>query len=60
VDRALRALLAGEPARRAAARAGFVDESHMARHFQRILGVTPGQVEVPRAAAARRAGGSCA
>lgn len=49
VDRALRALLAGEPAYLVATRAGFVDESHMARHFKRILGVTPGQVEAPRA-----------
>jgi AraC-like DNA-binding protein len=29
-----------------AAAAGFSDQSHLTRHFKRVLGVTPGQLTV--------------
>ncbi len=34
-------LLAGVPPSDVAAHCGFVDQSHMTRHFKRIVGVTP-------------------
>jgi len=34
-------LLAGAPPAEAAAHCGFVDQSHMNRHFKRLIGVTP-------------------
>lgn len=43
VDRARRLLLAGVPATQVAVEAGFHDQSHLTRHFRRVLGVTPGQ-----------------
>jgi AraC-like DNA-binding protein len=43
VDHAKRLLLAGHPAAVAARETGFVDQSHLTRHFKRIVGVTPGQ-----------------
>jgi len=43
VDHAKRLLLAGHPAATAARETGFVDQSHLTRHFKRIVGVTPGQ-----------------
>ncbi len=43
VDHAKRLLLAGHPAAAAARETGFVDQSHLTRHFKRIVGVTPGQ-----------------
>jgi AraC-like DNA-binding protein len=42
VDRARRLLLDGMPAARVAAEVGFHDQSHLTRHFRRVLGVTPG------------------
>jgi AraC-like DNA-binding protein len=42
VDRARRLLLAGIPAATVAAEVGFHDQSHLTRHFRRVLGVTPG------------------
>ena len=42
VDRARRLLLAGMPAADVAAAVGFHDQSHLTRHFRRVLGVTPG------------------
>ncbi len=42
VDRARRLLLDGLPASEAAAKAGFHDQSHLTRHFKRVLGITPG------------------
>lgn len=42
VERARRMLEAGVPAVEAALRAGFADQSHLARLFKRVMGVTPG------------------
>jgi AraC-like DNA-binding protein len=41
--RARRLLERGEPVAGVAAATGFVDQSHLHRHFRRALGVTPGQ-----------------
>jgi AraC-like DNA-binding protein len=41
VDLARRHLLAGLPTAEVAARSGFYDQSHLTRHFRRMLGVTP-------------------
>lgn len=43
VDRARRLLLDGVPVAAAAAEVGFHDQSHLARHFRRVLGVPPGR-----------------
>ncbi|WP_345699648.1 AraC family transcriptional regulator [Kitasatospora terrestris] len=43
VDRARRLLLGGHPPALAATAAGFYDQSHLNRHFKRVLGVTPGR-----------------
>jgi AraC-like DNA-binding protein len=43
VDLARRLLLDGLPASLAAAEAGFYDQSHLSRHFTRLLGTPPGQ-----------------
>nr|WP_310206490.1 helix-turn-helix domain-containing protein [Paenarthrobacter nitroguajacolicus] len=42
MDRARRLLLDGRPAAEAAVEAGFHDQSHLTRHFRRVLGTTPG------------------
>jgi AraC-like DNA-binding protein len=36
------------PVAQVAARAGFYDQSHLTRHFKRIVGVTPGQYALSR------------
>jgi AraC-like DNA-binding protein len=41
VDRARRLLLAGLPPHAVAASTGFYDQSHLTRHFKRIVGTTP-------------------
>ncbi|MFC0627313.1 helix-turn-helix transcriptional regulator [Kribbella deserti] len=41
VDLARRYLLDGQPAGEVAVRAGFYDQSHLNRHFRRLLGVSP-------------------
>jgi AraC-like DNA-binding protein len=41
VAEASRLLRHGEPIAAVAAEVGFADQSHMARHFKRLLGVTP-------------------
>lgn len=41
LDRARRLLLAGERPADVAAAVGFHDQSHLTRHFRRLLGVTP-------------------
>ena len=46
VDLARRLLLEGVPAREVAPAVGFYDQSHLSRHFKRILGFSPGQHSV--------------
>jgi AraC-like DNA-binding protein len=41
VERARHLLLSGEPPARAAVLAGFYDQSHLTRHFRKLLGTTP-------------------
>ncbi|MFI6877622.1 AraC family transcriptional regulator [Streptomyces sp. NPDC050400] len=43
VDRARRLLLAGGPVGEVAATCGFFDQSHLTRHFKRVVGVPPGR-----------------
>ncbi len=43
VDLARRLLLAGQPPGEVATAAGFYDQSHLTRHFKRIVGTTPGR-----------------
>jgi AraC-like DNA-binding protein len=43
VRAARRLLESGQPIAEAAAATGFADQSHLHRHFQRSLGVTPGE-----------------
>jgi AraC-like DNA-binding protein len=43
VDRARRLLLDGRPPTEAALAAGFYDQSHLNRHFKRLVGTTPGR-----------------
>jgi AraC-like DNA-binding protein len=45
VDRAKRLLLEGMPAAEVAMQVGFVDQSHLGKHFKRIVGVTPGRYQ---------------
>ncbi|MEU0093675.1 AraC family transcriptional regulator [Kribbella sp. NPDC006257] len=47
VDLARRYLLEGRPPAEVATLAGFYDQSHLTRHFRRMLGVTPGQFVRP-------------
>ena len=42
IDLARRLLLAGMPAAEVATAAGFADQSHLTRHFRRMLATTPG------------------
>jgi AraC-like DNA-binding protein len=43
VDLARRLLLDGKPPGEVATAAGFYDQSHLTRHFKRIVGITPGR-----------------
>ncbi|MFC9532138.1 AraC family transcriptional regulator [Streptomyces sp. NPDC056975] len=43
VDLARRLLLCGQPPGEVATAAGFYDQSHLTRHFKRVLGTTPGR-----------------
>ncbi|MER5949334.1 AraC family transcriptional regulator [Streptomyces sp. NPDC001904] len=43
VDRARRLLLAGRPVGEVAADLGFYDQSHLTRHFKRVVGIPPGR-----------------
>jgi AraC-like DNA-binding protein len=42
IDKAKRLLLAGHPIATVAQSVGFADQSHLTRHFKRLVGVTPG------------------
>ena len=42
LDLARRLIVKGMPLAEAAAESGFFDQSHMTRHFTRVLGITPG------------------
>jgi AraC-like DNA-binding protein len=48
VDLARRYLLDGRPAAEVATLAGFYDQSHLNRHFRKMLGVTPKSFAAPR------------
>ncbi|MFI8849787.1 AraC family transcriptional regulator [Streptomyces sp. NPDC053499] len=54
VDLARRLLLEGQPPSEVATAAGFYDQSHLTRHFKRVLGVAPGRYA--RTGAARPGG----
>ncbi|RSS81010.1 AraC family transcriptional regulator [Streptomyces sp. WAC06614] len=54
VDRARRLLLDGVPAGEVAHRTGFYDQSHLTRHFKRVVGTTPGRYAAGRTRAGRR------
>ncbi|MET9515827.1 AraC family transcriptional regulator [Streptomyces sp. NPDC002994] len=56
VDLARRLLLDGQPAGEVANAAGFYDQSHLTRHFKRVVGITPGRYTPP---ADRAAVGGC-
>ena len=43
VDRARRLLLEGRPPGEVATTTGFFDQSHLTRHFRKLVGVTPGR-----------------
>ncbi|WP_093797403.1 AraC family transcriptional regulator [Streptomyces sp. Wb2n-11] len=43
VDLARRLLLGGQPPGEVATAAGFYDQSHLTRHFKRVVGITPGR-----------------
>ncbi len=45
VRRAQTLLLAGVPGSVVAAEVGFFDQSHLARHFKRVCGMTPGSFQ---------------
>ncbi|HXV94554.1 MAG TPA: AraC family transcriptional regulator [Pseudonocardia sp.] len=47
VDLARRLLLAGRPLAEVATAAGFHDQSHLGRHFRRMLGTSPGRYARP-------------
>lgn len=46
VQRAKQLLAAGLPIAAVAAETGFADQSHLHRHFKRLVGVTPGQYAI--------------
>jgi AraC-like DNA-binding protein len=48
VERVKRLLRDGWTVARAASEVGFVDQSHLTRHFKRIVGLTPGQFRPDR------------
>ncbi|MFJ8538721.1 AraC family transcriptional regulator [Streptomyces sp. NPDC093591] len=43
VDRARRLLLEGRPPGEVATETGFFDQSHLTRHFRKLVGITPGR-----------------
>ncbi|MEM7756979.1 MAG: AraC family transcriptional regulator [Cyanobacteria bacterium P01_A01_bin.40] len=46
IERARSLLLQGMPLKRIAAETGFADQSHLTRHFKRLMRVTPGQYQL--------------
>ncbi|MEU7645479.1 AraC family transcriptional regulator [Streptomyces huasconensis] len=54
VDRARRLLLDGRPPGETAAACGFYDQSHLNRHFKRVVGVPPGRYALSRPHARHR------
>ncbi|WUP97265.1 AraC family transcriptional regulator [Streptomyces sp. NBC_00247] len=56
VDLARRLLLDGRPPGEVAAAAGFHDQSHLSRHFKRIVGTTPGRYVRAGTPESRKAG----
>ncbi|MFJ1974267.1 AraC family transcriptional regulator [Streptomyces sp. NPDC087903] len=50
VDRARRLLLDGRPPGEVATATGFFDQSHLTRHFRKLVGVTPGRYAFARSA----------
>ncbi|MFE7356042.1 AraC family transcriptional regulator [Streptomyces sp. NPDC057543] len=52
IDRARRLLLDGQPPADVAVAAGFYDQSHLSRHFKRLVGAPPGRFTGEGAAAA--------
>jgi AraC-like DNA-binding protein len=50
VERAKKLLLAGLPIADIAVQTGFTDQSHLSRHFKRMVGVPPGQYRQTRSA----------
>ena len=57
ISKARRLLLAGAPPADVAAHCGFVDQSHLNRHFKRLVGVTPMTYAHANATSKRRASG---
>ncbi|MFE0137849.1 helix-turn-helix domain-containing protein [Streptomyces sp. NPDC059037] len=53
VDRARSLLLAGQPPGEVATAAGFYDQSHLTRHFKRVVGIAPGRYARTAKAATR-------
>ncbi|MHC3394799.1 helix-turn-helix domain-containing protein, partial [Streptomyces lavendulocolor] len=53
VARARRLLLDGQPPGAVAAAAGVYDQSHLTRHFKRLVGVAPGRYARTAAAGGR-------
>ncbi|MGP3985884.1 AraC family transcriptional regulator [Streptomyces sp. 3N207] len=58
VDLARRLLLDGWPPGEVATAAGFYDQSHLTRHFKRVLGIAPGRYARTGASRSSRAGSS--
>ncbi|WP_371670578.1 AraC family transcriptional regulator [Streptomyces sp. NBC_00289] len=54
VDRARRLLLDGRPPGEVATATGFFDQSHLTRHFRKLVGVTPGRYAFARSAEGTR------
>ncbi len=48
IERAKQLLLRGQPVARVAAATGFADQSHLGRHFRRIVGATPARYRAAR------------
>ncbi|WP_228447235.1 helix-turn-helix transcriptional regulator [Streptomyces paludis] len=60
VGLARRLLLDGQPAGEVASAAGFYDQSHLTRHFKRIVGTTPGRYAARTARTRTRSTGEAA